>query len=170
MTVIIGIDPGSIYTGYGIIKSGKKIQPEYLSCGRIVCGKGAFEKRLQTIYQSLIEIMSEYKPDAVAIESVFVQKNVMSALKLGHARGVAVLACTLSNIKLNEYSAREVKKAITGYGGATKSQMQYMIKAMFNLDFTPSEDAADGLAIAITHSYISTYQAKVMTHCNSTIA
>lgn len=161
MSIIIGIDPGSVYTGYGIIRSSVNTAPEYLTCGRIVCGKGAFEKRLQTIHTTLTELMAKYKPSSVAVESVFVQKNVMSALKLGHARGVAILACTQSSVNFHEYTAREVKKAITGYGAATKGQMQFMIRAMFNLDFTPSEDASDGLAIAITHSYVSEHQAKL---------
>ncbi len=154
MTLILGIDPGSVYTGYGIVKFANN-KPIHIISDRISCGRGEFHNRLEQIYTELTELLQSHQPDMIAIESVFVQKNAMSALKLGHARGVAMLACTQSQKKIYEYAPRQIKKAITGYGAAQKAQMQYMMRAILNLNYTPSEDAADALAVAITHGFSS---------------
>ena len=151
MTLILGLDPGSVYTGYGIIEHHNG-NSKALICDRIACGRGDFSERLEKIYSELQKVIEEYKPHQAAIESVFVQKNAMSALKLGHARGVAMVVCALHQMPISEYTPRQVKKAITGYGAAEKSQMQFMIRATCKLAFTPSEDAADALAVAITHA------------------
>ena len=157
MTRILGIDPGSRTTGYGIIetpqaaKPGNRDQLDYISSGCIKSGAGEMPDRLGTIYKSLCEIVAEYQPDEVAIERVFLAKNPSSALKLGQARGVAIAAVVASQLAVSEYAAREVKLAVTGTGGADKAQVQHMVRVLLKLAGTPAEDAADALAIAICH-------------------
>ena len=152
MSIIIGIDPGSIYTGYGLIEVDyRSNKAKHIDSGRIACGRGAFQKRLQILHKELSLIMQNYQPDMVAIEDVFVQKNPMSALKLGHARGVVILACMREESKIYEYSPRQIKKTVTGYGAAEKKQVQFMIRAMLGLTYYPVVDAADALAVALTH-------------------
>lgn len=152
MTIIFGIDPGSAYTGFGVIKK-TGAQLVHIDSGRIVAGisgKVAFAKRLVKIDADLRALFALHKPDVVAIEQVFSQINVASALKLGQARGVILLVCEQQvSGRIFEFSPRSVKKAITGYGAATKSQMQYMVRQVLGVKSTISEDAADALAIAI---------------------
>lgn len=105
-----------------------------------------------TIYLDLTQIITQYKPEQVAIERVFVHKNAASALKLGQARGAAIVAAAYQDLCIAEYSAREVKQAIVGYGNAEKSQIQHMIKTILNLNGTPAEDSADALAVALCHA------------------
>lgn len=147
---ILGIDPGSISMGYGIVRQeGRNLS--YVTSGCIKVGKQAWPDRLRYIFEDLSQIIMQYSPTQVAIEKVFVHKNAASALKLGQARGVAMVAAACKNLPVAEYAAREVKQAVVGYGNAEKSQVQHMIKAMLNLNATPAEDAADALAVAICH-------------------
>jgi crossover junction endodeoxyribonuclease RuvC len=111
-----------------------------------------FPKRLFEIYQGISEVIAEQQPDHVAIEEVFMARNPSSALKLGHARGVLMLAALQDNIPLGEYSPRQIKQAVAGYGNADKAQIQHMVKAILSLAKSPSHDAADALAVAICHS------------------
>ena len=156
---ILGIDPGSRITGYGVIEtpSGERASPgsrdslSYVTSGCIKSGVGDMPERLGVIYRGVCDIVGEYRPDAVAIERVFLAKNPSSALKLGQARGVAIAAVVAAEIGVAEYAAREVKLAVTGTGGAAKNQVQHMVRVLLQLAGTPAEDAADALAIAICH-------------------
>jgi crossover junction endodeoxyribonuclease RuvC len=154
MTIILGIDPGSRITGYGLIKeSNRKI--EYLDSGCIRTTVTAdLSQKLLQIYDGICQLMDHYSPDEVAIEQVFMHENASSALKLGHARGVAMVAAASHRVKINEYSAREIKQMIVGYGAAEKSQMGHMVVQLLALNSAPQQDAADALAIAICHSHM----------------
>ena len=151
--IVFGIDPGSIYTGFGIITKQGKAWAR-LDSGRIYAGRGSFSERLGVIWQHLSQLLKTYQPHHVAIEEVFLAKNAQSALKLGQARGVCMLAAKMHEAKLFEYSTREVKKSITGYGQAEKKQIQYMVGKILNLQVVPSEDEADALALALTHGTV----------------
>ncbi|WNK18934.1 crossover junction endodeoxyribonuclease RuvC [Halomonas piscis] len=151
-TRILGVDPGSRITGYGVIEvvQGK---PRYVASGCIRTGSGELEQRLARIYAGLAEVAGEYRPDGAAIERVFLAKNPDSALKLGQARGAAMVSLANHGLAVAEYAARQVKQAVTGRGGADKVQVQHMVTAVLRLSATPQEDAADALAIAMTHGY-----------------
>lgn len=149
--LILGIDPGSITLGYGIVDL-QRTTATYVASGCIKVGKLEWPQRLRQIYSDLTQIILQYKPEQVAIEKVFVHKNVASALKLGQARGAAIVAAAAQELLIAEYSAREVKLAVVGYGNAEKSQVQQMVKAILNLNDIPQADAADALAVALCHS------------------
>lgn len=152
--VILGIDPGSRITGFGVVKrTGQKI--EYIVSGCIRTGDGSLAERLDKIFISVSEIIETYKPEQFAIEQVFMGKNVDSALKLGQARGVAIVAAAHLGLPVAEYSARTIKQAVVGKGSATKEQVQQMVQYLLKLPGKPQEDAADGLAIAICHAHTS---------------
>jgi crossover junction endodeoxyribonuclease RuvC len=152
MTIILGIDPGSRITGYGIIKEyQRKIQ--YVDSGCIRTAEGELSDRLLEIYNGICLLMDTYAPNEVAIEEVFMHKNANSALKLGHARGVAMVAAASHRVSVSEYSPREVKLALVGYGGAEKEQVKHMVVSLLMLNSAPQSDAADALAIAICHSH-----------------
>ncbi len=160
MTIIVGIDPGSRYTGYGIIKeSGQKIH--CLDSGRIRVTGNTFPEKLALIYTQLKTILAGQLPDEMAIEDVFMGKNAASALKLGQARGAAIAAAASFEIPVHEYTAKQVKQAVVGNGNATKHQVQQMICHLLGLTKTPEEDAADALAIAICHGHTRHTQAKL---------
>ncbi len=148
--IILGIDPGLADTGYGIIekKGSSLICKEY---GSIKTKAGvALNKRLVSIAKQLNQIISEYQPEIIGVEQLFFCKNVKTALAVGHARGVVLLTAAQHNIALQEFTPLQVKSAITGYGQATKKQIQHMIKTTLNLKKIPTpDDAADALAIAI---------------------
>ena len=147
---ILGIDPGSRLTGFGVLDfAGDKAT--YVTSGSIASAKGEFSDRLKLIFRSVSEIVSEYKPDIVAIESVFVHKNPGSALKLGHARSAAICATFEHDVVVFEYAPREIKQAVVGTGNASKEQIQHMVIAILNLQGSPSPDAADALATALCH-------------------
>ncbi|MEC7030878.1 MAG: crossover junction endodeoxyribonuclease RuvC [Pseudomonadota bacterium] len=149
--VILGIDPGSRYTGWGVIRVlGNRMQ--FIAANRVVLGQIAHEKRLVLIYEAITDIVKMYQPDIVAIESVFVSKNVQSALKLGQARGAAIVAATRPGAEIVEVSPRLVKKVVTGYGGATKMNVGDMVARLLSIQNKLSVDAADALAIAISAS------------------
>jgi crossover junction endodeoxyribonuclease RuvC len=153
MTIILGIDPGSRITGYGIIKEIKK-QLQYIDSGCIRTSEGELSQRLLQIFNGVCQLMEEYSPDEVAIEEIFMHQNPSSALKLGHARGVAMVACASHRLNVSEYSAREVKQSLAGYGAAEKSQVKHMVVSLLMLTSSPQADAADALAIAICHSHM----------------
>ncbi len=148
--LILGIDPGSIIMGYGVVQHNGS-QLRYVTSGCIKVGKLEWPQRLKQIYIDLTQIILEFKPQEVAIEQVFVHKNASSALKLGQARGAAIVAAACQELLVAEYSAREVKQAVVGYGNADKSQVQQMIKIMLNLNGVPTADSADALAVALCH-------------------
>jgi crossover junction endodeoxyribonuclease RuvC len=148
--IILGIDPGSITTGFGVIRQESSKQ-YYVVSGCIKTGNKPWAERLLQIYQDITEIIRTYLPEQAAIEQVFVNKNVASALKLGHARGAAMLAIANVGINIAEYSPRKIKQAVVGHGGAEKIQVQHMVKALLGLHSVPKTDAADALAIAICH-------------------
>lgn len=148
--IVIGIDPGSIYTGYGIVNDVKGMQT-CITHGRVnVKGKTTAE-RLFHIYSELKSLIENYLPDEVAIEQVFFHRNAQSALKLGQARGAALVAASSLALPVTEYSAKQIKQAAVGYGGADKTQVQHMVRMLLKLKETPEIDAADALAIAICH-------------------
>lgn len=153
MAIILGVDPGSRVTGYGVIRSGGR-ELEYLDSGCVVMGDKPMAERLQVIYAGLTEIIETYRPEEFAIEKVFLSRNVDSALKLGQARGVAIVCAANAGLAVHEYSARQVKQATVGSGSAGKHQIQHMIQAIFHLTRQPREDAADALAIALCHAHL----------------
>lgn len=154
MAIILGVDPGSRITGYGVIRTSGRTT-EYLDSGCIRVGERPMAERLQVIFQSLATLIAEYRPDEFAIEQVFMARNPDSALKLGQARGVAIVSAANSGLAVHEYSARQVKQAVVGKGGADKSQVQHMVQAILKLARKPQEDAADALAIALCHAHMS---------------
>ncbi len=149
---ILGIDPGSRLTGFGVVDFQGQTAC-YVASGTVESLDGAFADRLRQIFESVTRIVHEYQPDIVAVESVFMHKNAGSALKLGHARSAALCATFAQGAEIFEYAPREIKKAVVGTGAATKEQVQHMIVAMLNLDGIPAPDAADALAAALCHGH-----------------
>jgi crossover junction endodeoxyribonuclease RuvC len=149
---VFGIDPGSIRTGYGCVDSDGR-RHRLVTCGTIHAGlAGAFPDRLAVIHRELTAILSTCRPEFIAIENLFHAANARSALKLGHARGVAMLAAVEAGVPVIEYTPAEVKRAIVGYGRADKLQVQRMVKLLLRLAAVPTpHDAADALAVAICH-------------------
>ena len=148
---VLGIDPGSNVTGYGVVeKNGAGLRHVDNGCYR-VRPAASFPERLDAIFACLSDAIARFHPDAVAVEKAFFAKNPMSALKLGESRGVAVLAAARSRLPVFEYSTREVKQAVTGYGQATKGQIQQMVLRILALPEPAAEDASDALAVAICH-------------------
>lgn len=151
MMIILGIDPGSIRTGFGIIKSEKQ-NLIHITHGTIHAKGESMAARLHFIYYELCKIVATHQPTEAAIEEVFMQMNIQSALKLGQARGAALIATARYAVPLQEYSARVIKKTAVGYGAASKEQIQFMVRAQLKLTENPQADAADALAIAICHA------------------
>ncbi len=148
---VLGIDPGSRKTGFGIIEyQGQTIR--HVINGRLLVGEGDFPDRLRQIFDGLTEIILRYQPQVMAIEQVFLHKNADSALKLGQARGAAICAGVSQNLSVHEYSATQIKKAVVGNGHAKKAQVQYMMSVILSLADQPEEDAADALACAMAHA------------------
>ncbi len=151
---ILGIDPGSESTGYGIIESDGSRHVAVVYGAVKTQARRPFQERLLKIYTDLSGILSREKPEVMAIEGIFYAANVQSALRLGHARGVALLVAAQWNLAVFEYSPLEIKNAIVGYGRAEKSQVQGMVKFLLQLPETPTpDDAADALAVAICHAH-----------------
>ena len=148
---VFGIDPGSERTGYGCVETDGS-RHRMVSCGAITSRAPTFADRLLAIHTRLAALIEESRPDFVAIESLFFAANVRSALKLGHARGVAMLAAVEAGVPVVEYTPAEIKRAVVGYGRAEKHQVQQMVKLLLGLAALPSpHDAADALAVAICH-------------------
>ncbi|KTC78387.1 Crossover junction endodeoxyribonuclease ruvC [Legionella brunensis] len=165
--IILGIDPGSRITGYGIIKEERR-KIQYIDSGCIRTSEGELSQRLLQIFDGICQLMDDYNPNEVAIEQVFVHQNPSSALKLGHARGVAMVAAASHRIKISEYSAREVKQSLVGYGAAQKEQVKHMVVKLLMLNNVPQSDAADALAIAICHSHMRNSLSLIQRTQNST--
>jgi crossover junction endodeoxyribonuclease RuvC len=153
---IFGIDPGSERTGYGCVESDGS-RHRLVTCGAITsAAPTAFPDRLLAIHTQLAALLEQCRPDCVAIENLFFATNVRSALKLGHARGVAMLAAIEAGVPVVEYTPAEIKRAVVGYGRAEKHQVQHMVKLMLRLPSVPvPHDAADALAVAICHVHSS---------------
>ncbi len=151
MALILGIDPGSRVTGYGLINVVGNRQ-EYVDSGCIkTTDKATLPERLDVIFSSVTQLINQHVPDEVAIERIFMSRSAESALKLGHARGVAMVAAVNQGLPIFEYEARKVKQAIVGSGDGTKDQIQHMVMTLLQLPGKPQSDAADALAIAICH-------------------
>jgi crossover junction endodeoxyribonuclease RuvC len=149
---ILGIDPGSRFTGFGIIDV-EGDRTTLVQHGVIRSGSGEFTERLGVIFAELRDLIRDHEPNEVAVETVFVSRNAASALKLGQARGAAVCAAISMGLPVAEYSPRLVKQAVVGRGGADKVQVQHMVCVLLNLAEPPPEDAADALAVALCHQH-----------------
>ena len=151
MTLILGIDPGSRKTGFGII-SVQGSRHTYVASGVIRLPVIALADRLKIIFDNISEIIDSHGPHEVAVEEVFMAKSAGSALKLGQARGAAIVACVRHDLIVAEYTARQIKQAVVGTGAANKEQVQHMVKTLLKLPAAPQEDAADALAAALCHA------------------
>jgi crossover junction endodeoxyribonuclease RuvC len=154
---IFGIDPGSDRTGYGCVERAGS-RHHLVICGSLAAPATAtFPERLKHIHAGLVALLAECRPECVAVETIFFSRNVRSALKLGHARGVALLAACEAGLPVVEYAPAEIKRAVVGYGRAEKTQVQQMVKLLLGLERAPSpHDVADALAVAICHLHNST--------------
>jgi crossover junction endodeoxyribonuclease RuvC len=152
MAVILGIDPGSRKTGFGIINhvGGRS---DYITSGVIRLPTAELPDRLGVIFESVSELVELHCPQELSIEQVFMAKSAGSALKLGQARGAAIVACVAKQMSVAEYSARQIKQSVVGTGAADKSQVQHMVKVLLRLPAEPQEDAADALAAALCHAH-----------------
>jgi len=162
--LVLGVDPGTAITGYGVV--GRTVEDDYvlLACGVIRTAPDLpMHLRLLELYTDLSNILSEFDPDVVAVEKLFFGRNVTTAITVGQARGVILLAAASQGRTVAEYTPAEIKQALTGYGNADKQQMQHMVKHILELDEIPRpDDAADGVAIAICHLQTSRYQALIV--------
>ena len=151
--ITLGIDPGTATTGYGIVRDARDGRLYEIGHGVIrTDSKTPYPLRLKTIYDELTALIEQYKPQAIAVEELFFNKNVSSAILVGQARGVVILTGVLADLELSEYTPLQVKEAVTGYGRAEKIQVQQMVKTLLGLTEIPRpDDAADALAVAICH-------------------
>jgi len=160
MTLAIGIDPGTATTGYGLVcleRDGELVAVKY---GVILTPKDASPSaRLEMIYDRMNDILEEYQPETAAVEKLFFARNVTTGIAVGQARGVVMLALQKAGLESFEYTPKEIKNAVAGYGGADKRQIQEMVRALLQLDSIPKpDDAADALAVAITHLNTRRYE------------
>ena len=158
--LILGIDPGTAVTGYGVVAKASGSAVSLVECGVVRTSSGeALAVRIREIYQEIAALISRHEPTVVVVEDVFLGKNVKSALKLGHARGAILLAAALSEIPIAEYSPREIKKAVVGNGNATKDQVGFMVQQQLRLKSPPSPaDASDGVAVALCHCVMGAFR------------
>ena len=161
--IIIGIDPGLSITGYGIIWS-QGSQQGCITFGQIKTQTKFLNYRLYQIKKGLCNVITAHQPNESAIEQIFTFHNHQSALKLGQARGAALVATAVYALPVAEYSARQIKQAVVGYGAATKSQVQHMIRILLQLKKVPTADAADALSIALCHAISSRLTKKLNVH------
>jgi crossover junction endodeoxyribonuclease RuvC len=149
--VVLGIDPGTAVTGYGVVRRGLRGAPELIECGVIrTRAEQPLAARLRDIHEGVTELIARHAPSTMAVEDVFYAKNVRTTVVLGHARGVILLAGELAGVTIEEYPPAVIKKAIVGRGAATKEQMQYMVAQLLRLKSPPQPaDAADGVAAAL---------------------
>ncbi len=157
---ILGIDPGSRITGFGVLER-HGLRVNYIDSGCIRAGEGEFVPRLKVIFDGVRDLIRIYAPQELAIERVFMHRNPDSALKLGQARGAALCAALAEGLLIHEYTPAEIKQAIVGRGQATKEQIQHMIQALLELPGTPQADAADALAVALTHHHVGETRARL---------
>ncbi len=157
MGIVLGIDPGTAVTGYGVVSSDSGGEVKLLECGVIrTAATEPLPHRIRDIFNGIQEIIERFQPTSVAVEDVFQGKNVRSALTLGHARGAILLAAALEDLTIAEYSPREIKKVVVGTGGASKDQVGYMVQRHLRLKSPPAPaDAADGVAAALCHCFVS---------------
>ncbi len=148
---VLGIDPGSRITGFGMVTVAADGALSYLGSGCVRTTSGSQAQRLKVIYDGVCELIQTYRPDVIAIEKVFMARNADSALKLGQARGAAICAGIQHELEPCEYTALQIKRAVVGNGQAAKQQVQHMVKMLLSLNGTPAPDAADALACAICH-------------------
>lgn len=168
MQIILGIDPGSRVTGYGVLGyKGNAIS--YLGSGCIKVMDDQLSNRLKNVFDGVSEIIRQFKPNNFAIEQVFMAKNPDSALKLGQARGAAIVAATHVDLPVYEYSARQIKQSVVGKGNADKNQVQQMIKHLLKLSETPQSDAADALAVAMCHLHTQQSMIKMSGSATKTV-
>ena len=152
MERILGIDPGSRVTGYGIIESDRG-NLVFVACGVVKTTPNyPFANRLNEIFDGINEVIQIHDPEVAAVEEVFLSQNPGTAIKLGQARGAAVVAAMQNGLSVSDYSPRKIKQAVAGYGQAEKEQVQHMVRVLLNLKGMPSNDAADALAVAICHA------------------
>jgi crossover junction endodeoxyribonuclease RuvC len=153
MTLVLGIDPGTATTGYGLVRSRADGSLESISYGTIQTPAGvAAHQRLSMVFHQLNDLLLLHRPDSVAVEKLFFQRNISTAIAVGQARGVVMLAISEAGLDMTEYTPNEVKQAVAGYGKAGKKQVQEMVRVLLALpDIPKPDDAADALAIAITH-------------------
>ena len=151
--LILGIDPGTAITGYGVVAQDRGSAVSLVECGVVrTSADKALAVRIREIYEEITALITRHQPSVVVVEDVFQGKNVQSALKLGHARGAILLAAALAEITIAEYSPREIKKAVVGNGNATKEQVGFMVQQQLRLKTAPTpSDAADGVAAALCH-------------------
>ena len=168
MSIILGIDPGSRITGYGVIQQ-KGSKCLYIASGCIRTKGDTLAPKLDMIFNGVSEIIQQYQPTDFGIEQVFMAKNADSALKLGQARGAAIVAATQADLYVCEYSARQIKQAVTGTGGATKDQVQAMVVQILSLSGRPQADAADALAVALCHANSHESLAKLTGQAQKTV-
>lgn len=164
---ILGIDPGSRITGFGVVEIGDGAgtgnrNVSYVASGCVRIPTGELATRLKVIYDGISEIIATYTPTAVAVEKVFLARNADSALKLGQARGAAICAAVNRGLPVSEYTALQIKQAVVGMGHARKEQVQHMIKVLLNLSGAPQTDAADALACAVCHAHCAQSSALVI--------
>lgn len=157
---ILGIDPGSRITGYGVVDAGTN-QLHYVDCGVITAGEGPFPERLRIIFEGLVELIARHGPAEVAVEKVFVSRNAESAIKLGQARGAAICAAVQAGLPVGEYAATRIKQAVVGRGAADKHQVQHMVCALLGIREKVKADAADALAVAVCHAHESQTAARM---------
>jgi len=157
--IILGIDPGSRTTGYGLIDN-QSSQIHYVASGYLKTNGDSLPQRLGQIFQQIESVIEQHRPEHMSIENVFMQKNADSALKLGQARGAAICAGYQAGLEIAEYAPREIKQALVGTGAATKEQVQHMVKRILGLQQTLQADEGDGLAIAICHAQFYATQQK----------
>lgn len=159
--IVLGIDPGSLKTGYGIIHCNKR------DCVHIASGTIKLPQqkklglRLSILHTELNQLIQQHRPEHLAIENIFTKNNIQSTLKLGQARGVCILTGALHNVEIWEYSPAEIKQAITGYGVASKDQVEFMVKKILKLSQPLGKDESDAIAVALTHHYIYTYKMRL---------
>jgi len=155
--IILGIDPGSITMGYGLIeKKGNKLI--HLENGAVYMKKEPLSVKLEMIYNQLTEVINEYNPEVMSIENIFYAKNIQSTIKLAHARSIPILLARQKEMLIYQFTPLEVKKSVTGYGRADKSQMQDMVKMLLKLPEIADEDASDALALAMTYAHLPNFQ------------
>lgn len=154
MPVILGVDPGSRITGFGVIRA-EGARLSYVASGCIRVADAEMPQRLRRIFECIGEIIGQHRPAELAIEQVFMAKSAGSALKLGQARGVAIVAAVLQGLPVFEYSPRRIKQSVVGTGAADKEQVQHMVRTLLKLPAAPQADAADALAAAICHAHTS---------------
>ena len=159
-TRVLGIDPGSRITGYGIIDT-DGFASEYIASGCIRTETSELAARLEVIFSGIQSLVAEYSPAQIAVEKVFVHRNADSALKLGQARAAAICATFGGEVTVAEYAARAVKQAVVGRGGADKRQVQHMVKVLLKLDWSPAPDEADALAVALCHAHTRSVSARM---------